>query len=438
MTKIIAIMMGCQPGWTGPRATLAACLLLAAAGPALAAQRRAAVLMWAEDAFSQRPAAVLEQLGHEWLERRAELEAVAVDALVADEPPAAQRRALQRAAEQRRAGITAYEQLEPRKAVASLQAAVQSYEQAVPLLRGPVAADYLSTLSYLAASLVLTGDMQQGQATFRKLLIVEPTTELDKRLFPPGMVRLFAAARQEQTAAATGALAVHASPEHAKVFVDGRFRGVAPCSIDGLAAGRHLVVVRKAGHRPWGAAVTVAAATESPVRCRLQRAPAGEAFEQALAAAAAQVGAELAPRLQGLALGRGLDRLALGRLSQAGDGVAYTLSWYAVASGQPLREHAGILVGERDTYAGAVESLFTYLITGRGDVLQSAALAERDEPEAVRLRDEALFEPPEVPVYERWYFWTAVGAVVVGAAAVTLGLLLPGDESPGSQILLEF
>ncbi len=417
---------------------LAACLLLAAVGPALAAPQRAAVLMWAEDAFSQRPAAVLEQLGHQWLERRDELEVLPVDALVASEPPAAQRRALQQAAEQRRAGITAYEQLEPRQAVASLRAAAQSYEKAVPLLRGPVEADYHSVLTYLGASLVLTGDMQQGQAVFRKLLTFAPAAELDKRLFPPGMVRLFAAARQELAAAASGALAVYASPEHAKVFVDGRFRGVAPCSIDELTAGQHLVVARKAGHRPWGAAVEVAAAAESPVRCRLERAAAGDTFEQALTAAAERVGSKLAPRLQGLALGRGLDRLALGRLSKGGDGVAYTLSWYAVASGEPLRSHSGILVGELDAYAGAVDSLFTYLISGRGDVLQSAALAERHEPEPVRLRDEALFEPAEVPFYERWYFWTAVGAVVVGAAAVTLGLLLTGEDAPDSQILLEF
>jgi hypothetical protein len=43
-----------------------------------------------------------------------------------------------------------------------------------------------------------------------------------------------------------------------------------------------------------------------------------------------------------------------------------------------------------------------------------------------------------VPVYERWYFWTAIGVGVAAVLAVALGLTLSGDDEPGSQILLEF
>ena len=436
-TKIINIMLGCRnsnicnvPVWA---VLVAVCLAgVARADP----PTRAAVVIWSEDPFSSRAAQILEHLGTSRLDRQPGLSALPAHALVIGEEDRAARKTLNMAAENAAAGATAYENLEPLEAIDHLLTAITGFERHPVYLTGKAKKTYLEALTYLGSSQILKGEPQVGQDTFRKLLLIERRTKLDKRLFPPGMVRMFESARQEVTAGAMGTVAVFSSPGNAKVFVNEIFRGVTPCTVERLPEGLHLVIVHKAGYQPWGKMVAVSGADETPVNCRLLDVPGGDELMGAVEAAADQLGSALAPRMQSLAQARGLGRLLVGRLSKRGEGVAYDLAWYYVGTGESLRTHSGSLQPESAGFAKTVDSVFSYLITGRGDVIQSPTLVAESEP--LRLKDEALFEEVEVPVYERWYFWTAIGVGVAAVLAVSLGLTLAGDDEPGSQILLEF
>jgi hypothetical protein len=347
---------------------------------------RAAVVIWSEDPFSRRPAQILEHLGTSRLDRQPGLSALPAHALVIGEEDRAAKKTLNTAIENAAAGATAYENLEPVEAIEHLLTAVEGFEGHPVYLTGKAKKTYLEALTYLGASQILKGEPQAGQASFRKLLLIERRTKLDKRLFPPGMVRMFDSARQEVTAGAMGTMAVFSSPGNAKVFVNGIFRGVTPCTVERLPEGLHLVIVHKAGYQPWGKMVAVTGAEETPVNCRLLDVPGGDELIVAVEAAAEQLGSDLAPRMQSLALARGLGRLLVGRLSKREEGVAYELGWYDVGTGESLRTHSGSLQPESTGFANMVDSVFSYLITGRGDVIQSPTLvAESDEP--LRLRD---------------------------------------------------
>ena len=136
-------------------------------------------------------------------------------------------------------GVGAYDNLEPDKALSSLGQAVEKFENAPhSLLRQPK--PYVKALTYLAASRILKGDLAGGQSGFRRVLVADPDAKLNKRVFPPGMVAMFESARRELVSDPAGMLSVVSSPEHARVYVGGIFRGVTPCDVDGLPFGRLL------------------------------------------------------------------------------------------------------------------------------------------------------------------------------------------------------
>ena len=77
----------------------------------------------------------------------------------------------------------------------------------------------------------------------------------------------------------TTRLEVHSRPPGAEVRLDGALVGVAPAVLDGVPAGRHLVVLRKAGHHPERRSVTVTGRTPASRVLQVQLSPRSEAPE---------------------------------------------------------------------------------------------------------------------------------------------------------------
>jgi hypothetical protein len=84
-----------------------------------------------------------------------------------------------------------------------------------------------------------------------------------------------------------------------------------------------------------------------------------------------------------------------------------------------------------------VDAIFSYLLTGREEVLKSTKTIAVGGG-TLRLKDEELFEEDETPIYKRWYFWTACGVGAASVATLLALLLSGGEQQPKSQILLEF
>jgi hypothetical protein len=236
-----------------------------------------------------------------------------------------------------------------------------------------------------------------------------------------------------------GSLSVVSVPSHAKVFVDRVFKGITPCTVDSLPAGKHLVVIRKPGHASWGEAVVVEEGGEQQLRSMLKGIEDVQKTLELAQAAAGEIDEDepLQADLQERARGAGLDRLVLGRLLQRGEGLAYALGLYDLSTGKLVHAHEGILQEGNQDFAQSVDGLFSYVMTGRGDLLKAShSVSLRDDD--IRLKDEERFDDSgSAPVYKTWWFWTAIG-VGAGALTVALILLVPSSEEPQSQILLEF
>jgi len=401
-----------------------------------------AVVVHGTDGFSLRPAAYFEHLAAVRWKSQEQVEVLASDALTMASEDPEQERHFAQALVAVKEGEAAYDNLEPDTAIDRLGQAVADFEKA-PLILARQPKSYRKALIYLAASHILNGDLVGGQEGFRRVLVVDPGAQLNKRVFPPGMVSMFDAARRDLVSDATSILSVVSSPEHARVYVGGVFRGVTPCDVDGLPLGQHLVGLRKAGYAPWAKVMTLRTGIDNSVNCRLEPAPDGRRLLSAVAEAAEELDEDqaLPPELVSIAVGAGLDRILVGRLSQGDGALGLRLGLFDLPSGKPQRIYDGMLPGEGAAFAKAVHVVVTFMLTGRDDVLQSHPnLVAMKTASSIDLHSDGFHEPEDAtPLVKRWWFWTAIAAGVAAVATgVTLGVMFSEESQPGSQILLEF
>ena len=435
--KNVAIMLGCR------QITGIVLVVWITAAPAAAGSEghktRVSVLITAQDVFSRRTAGHMEHLGLQRFEREPGFWVMGAEEMVLPEDSIPSMDEYQAAVLDVQRGLVDYENLELDKAVVVLSRAVDRFEKVPAVLFKGRVKNYVKALTFLGASLILQGDPQGGQDAFRRLLVYDRRAQLDKSLFPPGMVGVFETVRRDVLKGPKGSLSVFTTPSHGKVYIDGVFRGVSPCTIERLPPGGHLVVVRKVGYLIWGGTTVVEPGEEQKTRARLVELPKTEQLLETISEISAELDDDddLNVELRDLAVKNKLDRFALGRLQQRGQGVYYLVCLYELPSGEVIRSHEGVVNQEERGFAHAVDAIFSYLITGREDVLKSAKTIAIGSP-ALRLKDEELFEEDDTPIYKRWYFWTACGVGAASVATLLALLLSGGDEQPKSQILLRF
>lgn len=386
-----------------------------------------AVVIQGVDAFSRRLAVELSEfLG-------AELDALPGWRLTSLEP-SPDGDGWARARERLADGIEAFWALEPARASAELGAALEGMRAAGAALERVDRADYLRALLYLAGAAIMAEDPQRGQELFRQALAFEPAASLPEADFSPGMQHLFEAARAELAAHPTGALAVFSVPDLARVHVDGVFRGVTPCELAGLVPGPHWVCLRRRGYSGVCQMVTLTGAARAELSLRLAAGPDPDGLEEAVRQAVAAMPREAASALVARAAPLGIERILVGRLSHGGAGHRLQAAWLAVPEGGfgPVRSLG--LAEDRRVWRQVVEGFSV----GAWPVLECPGPGA-ETPERLALQDEERFRAEEEPAWwTRWWFWTAVGATLLVAGAVTLGVLLSADQRPGSQIVLEF
>ncbi len=413
-------------------------LLLAALlqGAAALAAEASRISVWIEpqDVFSRRAASLLYWFA---LERFAAPPGVEVqDAaclLVADAPADPLEAPRAKLAE----GLSAYENLELDRAERELFEAVRAFEAVPAELLDDAGRDHRKALAYLGAVWLLSGQADKAQDAFRRLLVIDPEFRLDARIFPPAMLEAFARMVREVEDAPRGAVEVSAQPDSALVFVDGRFRGLAPVRIERLPAGDHLISVRAPGHVPFGRQVSVGAAEDTPVACRLKPYAELAAFQREFPSDRMGGGEPLPRALLERARRAKLHRLVLGRTSRAGAEIGFVLVWYDVSTGMPLFERRGSFRPDAADLPRSVDEAVSNLSPGPGPVVHSGSSAPPSKGAIPRLSGEERFEEAEKPLYRRWWFWTALGA---GAAVTTLLaiLLAGGQDAARSQIVIEF
>ncbi|NMB76585.1 MAG: PEGA domain-containing protein [Myxococcales bacterium] len=405
-------------------------------GAAAGASETSGISVWIEpqDVFSRRAAGLLYWFTLEQFAAQPGVEARdAACLLVVDAPPDPLLAPRARLAE----GLTAYENLELDRAERELFEAVRAFEAVPAELLEDASRDHRKALAYLGAVWLLSGQGDKAQDAFRRLLVIDPEYRLDARIFPPAMLEAFAHMVREVEDAPRGAIDVSAQPDPALVFVDGHFRGLAPVRIERLPAGDHLISVRAPGHIPFGRQVSVGAAEDTPVACRLKPYADLAAFQREFPSDRIGAGEPLPRALVERARRARLHRLVLGRTSRAGAEIGFLMVGYDVSTGLPLFERRGSFRPDARDISRSVDEAISELSPGPGPVVHSGPSAPAPEGALPRLSGEERFEEAEKPLYRRWWFWTALGA---GAAVTTLLaiLLAGGQDAARSQIVLEF
>jgi hypothetical protein len=199
-----------------------------------------------------------------------------IDPLTALDPSSMQqgRRALAEAADQLVLARRAFDELDLDKALVAVELALAGADANVALLtdQGLV----VSALTLRAATELLLGKQRPARQTLRALLGIHPQLEIDPSLFNPEMWKVVQQVRESLGGRAALSVSVIASPQHARVYLDGAFVGVTPLELEGVLEGEHYVRLEVDGYVPWGQRISVQSGPPTKVAGTLAR-PVGHA-----------------------------------------------------------------------------------------------------------------------------------------------------------------
>lgn len=295
-----------------------------------------------------------------------------------------------------------------------------------------------------AVALALAGRTDEARPFIRDTLAIWPSQTPGEWAYTPEVMNLFTFTRHAEGERKSGMLEVSTTPPGAWVRVDGKARGATPLTSRDERPGRHWVELAAAGHVRVARWVEVEPETTAKVALTLMEAPnRAEVAELAARALKARRGPEAGEIMEALRASAGADSVIVLKL-RARNRKGYELTGWQGTEGGPavpvkatLARDAGMLP--------AAQALLSGLLGA--DVARASAgpPAPLGGPPAPTLAKGATpgdgGEPglgadgvEDVALYERWWFWAAVGGAVT-ATAVILAVTLSGDDAAGNGTL---
>jgi hypothetical protein len=320
------------------------------------------------------------------------------------EPPAEADRQLARSMTEAERGRLQLENLEINEAVASLLKAVDLARGA--FLRLAETPGGLARFSELQTDLAfahhLAGDKKKCEEALATAFAISPKLELDRKRYPPEVLRLFESTRFLLDELGTGSLEVRTFPFGAAVHVNGALVGLGTVRAQSLMAGPNLVSVSQPGYGTVTRVVTVEAGKQARVHVRLSELPGNVAG--LLHAAAQEVRSNAAPRwVQQAASRLESELLFIGTLAVSEQVAEVDLHAYdARARRVAARVKSRLALAEAER---------------EGDSLVASLMATLASPRVAAPEATVRRDPWFKRLYRWRYFWPVVGGVL-GAAAV--------------------
>lgn len=260
-------------------------------------------------------------------------------------------------------------------AVEHLDGALTKYERHVDALQD--VSKVTDALMLLGGTHLLRGETRTGVQRIKQALAINPQLEPDPQIFNPDDRKTFSDAAQALLSRPKGDLSITSNPSYAEVYVDGRFAGVTPLALEGLAEGRHYVRVVKDGLRSWGKVLDVKGGKETSSTASLRATKYFDDFdmltEDGIAGLARGdeegAGAEAAEQL-GVRFG-GLDFLFLAEVELDGERVEVSGFLYDLnANNRIIRRGKQTFSYDSrpDTYRGEVKAMYNKFFSERPTV----------------------------------------------------------------------
>jgi hypothetical protein len=333
------------------------------------------------------------------------------------EPPAGEaRELLSRARAHMQEGQALYARLKPVQAI-------EAYGAALRLLEAVFA--HLERLDDLAEVHLGLGTAHQAlgqdaeaEREYRMVLLLEPEHRLDEGIFSPLVVERFDRVRERLATSLRGSVSLLSRPAGAEVLMDGRPVGETPITIPGVLPGDHYFSMRADGYRTWSGVLEVRPGGVERQEVFLAEGERIERVRLRQRLGQAGVAGARAADADSLARGLGVTRLVLVSFDHPGGQPMLRAGAFRAGGREVLA--AGVFQGEPAQVEGLIGRLRAWLRgqAGAFDVPALEGPGGGEQPPAVE----------EPAWYERWWVWTLVGVVVLGAAATATGLALDRDR----------
>ncbi len=300
----------------------------------------------------------------------------------------------------------------------------------------------------LGAALAGLNRLDEARRAMHRSLAVYPNQDAASYAYSLDTRNLFSQVQREVQDLPNGALVVSTTPEAAEVYVDYEFRGFSPVRVAGLTAGDHLVTAWLEGHQVFASFATVQGGADDRVDADLKTTSATTAIRTNIAVAlrAMDKGRPVDDAAAGLAAATDATDVVFLRVAQAPGGFALAGFHRGPAGVKPVQatlqrdatlvQSAQALFGDTVGTAVPEEAVLAPLdapavaMPGPAGEVGVPLGGEGEEyvidPNSPIFKDTAK-KPEEAGIVTRWWFWTAIGAVVGGAVA--LGVVLGRKSS---------
>ena len=343
---------------------------------------------------------------------------------------------LRRARQNLAAGRQAYLNVELDQAIQLLDQAVDQFDTAAAVLEDP--SDLGDALMFLGAAQAFAGHGRDAERTFERVHIQLPDLRPDEQVFNPDVMQRFRAAAPR--GANDARIAVDSDPPGALVFVDFVARGSTPTTVSDLPPGAHVVRVVRPGAAPFVRRVEARRGSTQSVDAELtdsEDAPGlADAVRRLPRSSTRRM--EHGDPLTLVARSLELDKLVYLRVSPARNGeIVLEVLGYDVRSGVRVLSH------DESVRVSALDQRVKEIVSNAVQAVVTAPVVDNGEDDDVVIGDGT--QPPDEgsggSVFGKWWFWTAVGVIAVGAV-VAVVLATSGDEQPqgggDGQVVLEF
>jgi len=328
-----------------------------------------------------------------------------------------------------KAGVAALEAGDADDAYDQLDSAASMMQRDFAVLRDP--AEYRQVLMSLGVAMVRGGENDAAQDTFQRAIVFR--AKADSVKMSESERAVFDKAASAVAAMPLGAVVIETTPDHAEVYVNGRYRGISPATVAGLPVGAHLVSVYKAGRARHTAKIRASAEELNVLNIDMNAARRQIQYKQLIERLRKEVGELSEENRQGGAGVKSVGALFYSELAivthTTGEGsdkiVDFTL--FHVPSRRLLNRLTAPIdwsVRNKKAVAKLVGTLL--------DIDFVAAMGGATAPVPVDDGGSVLTS---------WWLWTLVGAVVGGGVAAGVVLGMPEDAPPppvGGTLAVQF
>ncbi len=317
------------------------------------------------------------------------------------------------------AGKEAYDNLDMDAAAKSLTSA------ALFFIKKPSAAKpetLAEIFLFLGASEFQNGAKADAQKEFTRALQMNPALAPDAKYFGADVQKAFAASQKAMGTRPKGKLSVVTDPGGAEVEAFGLSYGMTPVPEIELPAGRYMVRLKRPGFAPSVAFPDLPENGAAEVNLKLQGAPLYMIIREGLGTLITRANFD-APKLPPTGAETGKDMqaryLVLASVTTAGKGSKVELQVWNVNTGDRLKGVNFDVTAEGGAYDTGAEAVSAWISHPGGAVAAAAAKPAPAEGSEGGEAEEGVQPSEGGSVLTKWWLWTAVGVVVVGAGVTT-------------------